>query len=24
MADETRRSLGPLSWAALEALVTDA
>jgi len=24
MADETRRSLGPLAWAALEALVTDA
>ena len=23
-ADETRRSLGPLAWAALEALVTDA
>ena len=24
MADETRRSLGPLAWAALEAIVTDA
>lgn len=24
MADETRRSLGPLAWAALEALVSDA
>ncbi|WP_395154188.1 helix-turn-helix domain-containing protein [Ilumatobacter sp.] len=24
MADETRRSLGPLAWAALEALVTEA
>ena len=24
MADETRRSLGPLAWAALEVLVTDA
>lgn len=24
MADETRRSLGPLAWAALEALVADA
>lgn len=24
LADETRRSLGPLAWAALEALVTDA
>jgi len=24
MADETRRSLGPLAWAALETLVTDA